>query len=252
MPGALLSVNKAESERSGNTAVNKTILVVDDEAKIRDVVTSYLQKDGYRTLESAGGSEALDVLEREAVDLVILDLMLPDMSGEEVCRRIRQRSSLPVLMLTAKVSENDRVTGLSIGADDYVLKPFSPREVAARVRAILRRTRDDALLADRMAFGGGELVILTFKREVYKQGEPVSLTPNEYKLLLALARHPERCFTRDELIEKVLGFDFEGDERTIDQHIKNLRQKIEPVPKEPRYIVTVYGAGYRFAGGAWP
>lgn len=232
--------------------MNKTILMVDDEAKIRDVIASYLQKDGYRTLESASGSEALDVLEREAVDLVILDLMLPDMSGEEVCRRIRQRSSLPVLMLTAKVSENDRVTGLSIGADDYVLKPFSPREVAARVRAILRRTQDDALLADRMAFGDGELVILTLKRQVYKDGGPVALTPNEYKLLLTLARHPERCFTRDELIEKVLGFDFEGDERTIDQHVKNLRQKIEPVPKEPRYIVTVYGAGYRFVGGALP
>lgn len=227
----------------------KTILVVDDEEKIRDVVVSYLNQAGYLSLEAGTGREALQLVESHAVDLVILDLMLPDMDGEQVCEAVRRMHSVPILMLTAKSSENNRIKGLSLGADDYVTKPFDPREVVARVRAILRRSDDAHLLADRMSFGGGHLTIDSLKQEVYCAGQAAGLTPNEYKLLLVLARHPERRFTREELVEKVLGYDFEGDSRTIDQHVKNIRWKIEHDPKTPRYIVTVYGSGYRFAGG---
>ncbi|AJY73503.1 response regulator transcription factor [Paenibacillus beijingensis] len=230
--------------------MNKTILVVDDEDKIRDVVASYLQKDGFRTLEADTGEKALHIVQFKALDLIILDLMLPDMSGEQVCKQIRQFSSLPILMLTAKVSEDNRIHGLSIGADDYLLKPFDPRELVARVRAILRRTDNQHLLADRISFRNDELIIDSVRSEVFVQGEPVNLTQSEYKLLLLLARHPQRQFNREELVAKVLGFDFEGDVRSIDQHVKNLRQKIEPDPKQPRFITTVYGVGYKFIGGA--
>lgn len=225
----------------------KTILVVDDEQKIREVITSYLQNEGYLTLEAANGKEALELIQEHAIDFVILDLMLPDLSGEKVCQRIREQSPVPILMLTAKVSEEERIQGLSIGADDYVTKPFSPREILARVKAILRRSGQD-LLATRMIYNDGDLVIDTDKQIVLKNGENVHLTPAEYKLLLVLARHPERPFSREELIEKVFGFDYAGEDRTIDQHVKNLRHKIESDPKKPDYILTVYGYGYRFVG----
>lgn len=228
----------------------KTILMVDDEEKIRDVVRSYLIKEGYQVVEAGTGTAALSFIESTEIDLVILDLMLPDMTGEEVCQKIRQQSSVPVLMLTAKVSENNRIHGLSLGADDYLIKPFDVRELVARVRAILRRSDDSHLLADRVSFNEGELIIDVLRHEVYLNGEPIVLTPNEYKLLMVLARHPQRHFTREELVEKVYGFDYAGDVRSIDQHIKNLRQKIEPDPKKPEYIVTIYGIGYRFMGGA--
>jgi two-component system response regulator ResD len=228
----------------------KTILMVDDEEKIRDVVVSYLKKEGFRALEAATGNEALNALQNQSIDLVILDLMLPDMDGELVCQTIRQMNSVPILMLTAKVSENNRIKGLSIGADDYLTKPFDPREVVARVRAILRRTDDSHLLADHLSFNHGQLEIDSLKHTVFCHGEPVHLTPNEYKLLLALAKYPQRHFNREELVDKVLGYEFDGDIRTIDQHVKNIRHKIEQDPKKPRYIVTVYGSGYRFAGGA--
>ncbi|QGG55879.1 MULTISPECIES: response regulator transcription factor [Paenibacillus] len=227
----------------------KTILVVDDESKIRDVVVSYLKKDGFQTVEAETGSEAIRRVQNESIDFVILDLMLPDMEGEQVCQAIRQIHSVPILMLTAKVSENNRIKGLSMGADDYLIKPFDPREVVARVRAIMRRTDEYHLLADRLAFNQGELIIDSLKQQVFRDGQPVNLTPNEYKLLLVLAKHPQRHFSREELVERVLGYDFDGDIRTIDQHVKNIRQKIEGDPKSPKYIVTVYGTGYRFAGG---
>jgi len=230
--------------------LSTTVLVVDDEEKIRDVVVSYLQMEGYATIQASSGTEALELLSTTDADMVILDLMLPDLSGEEVCRRIRQSSPIPVLMLTAKIAEDDRIQGLTLGADDYVLKPFSPRELVARVKAIMRRTQENTLLAERISFHEGELVIDCSGHEVYKQGSLVGLTPNEYKLLLVLARYPGRYFSREELVEKVLGFDFEGDSRTIDQHIKNLRQKIESDPRSPAFITTVYGVGYRFDGGA--
>lgn len=228
----------------------KTVLMVDDEEKIRDVVVSYLQKDGFRTIEAGTGAEALESIRNAPIDLVILDLMLPDIPGERICQSIRQLSSVPILMLTAKVAENNRIHGLTIGADDYMTKPFDPRELVARVRAILRRTDEHHLLADYIAFNDDELVIDSVRNEVFSHGELISLTPTEFKLLLVLARHPQRQFSREDLVEKVLGFDFEGDSRAIDQHIKNLRQKIEPDPKQPKYIATVYGRGYRFVGGA--
>jgi DNA-binding response OmpR family regulator len=227
----------------------KTILVVDDEEKIRDVIASYLIKEGFRVKEAATGNEAMHALQNQTVDLVILDLMLPDMEGELVCQSIRQFNSVPILILTAKASENNRIKGLSIGADDYLTKPFDPREVVARVRAILRRTDDNHLLADRLTFNQGQLEIDSLKHTVFSHGQPINLTPSEYKLLLALAKYPQRHFSREELVDKVLGYEFDGDIRTIDQHVKNIRQKIESDPKRPRYIVTVYGSGYRFAGG---
>jgi two-component system, OmpR family, response regulator ResD len=228
----------------------KTILVVDDEEKIRDVVVSYLKKEDFHTLEAESGNDAIRIVQNKKVDLVILDLMLPDMEGEQVCQSIRQFHSVPILMLTAKVSENNRIKGLSLGADDYVLKPFDPREVVARVRAILRRSDDQHLLADRLTFNKDHLIIDSLKQQVYCDGQLVSLTPNEYKLLLSLAKFPQRHFTREELVERVLGYDFDGDIRTIDQHVKNIRHKIERDAKFPTYIVTVYGSGYRFAGGS--
>lgn len=227
----------------------KTVLMVDDEAKIREVVASYLENEGFKTQEAGTGAEALQHVAKGSIDLVILDLMLPDMMGEQVCRQIRQRSSVPILMLTAKVAADDRIEGLTLGADDYLTKPFNPRELVARVRAILRRSTETGLLADRIHFAEG-LVIDTRRHEVFKKERPLNLTPNEYRLLISLARHPDRTFTREQLIEKVLGFDFDGDARTIDQHIKNLRHKLEVDPKNPQFLVTVYGVGYRFAGGA--
>ncbi|WP_261134211.1 response regulator transcription factor [Bacillus sp. Marseille-Q3570] len=227
----------------------KRILIVDDEKKIRDVISSYLQKEGYETVEADSGNEALKALETTPIDFLILDLMLPDRSGEEVCRTIRQEHSLPILMLTAKVKEDDKIQGLSIGADDYMVKPFSPKELIMRVKTILRRANDDQLLADRISYNDGNLTIDQATQTVRLQGENLSLTPNEFKLLVVLAKHPGRIYTRNDLIEKVLGFDFEGDTRTIDQHVKNLRYKIERNPKEPAYITTIYGMGYKFTGG---
>jgi len=228
----------------------KTVLTVDDEDKIREVVVSYLQRSGFRTLEASTGAEALDVLRRTPVDFVILDLMLPDIPGEEVCRKIRSMSSVPVLMLTAKSATSARIHGLNVGADDYMVKPFDPLELVARVRAVLRRTDETMPLAARLSFNDGELVVDAVRDAVFLHGQPVRLTPTEYRLLLLLARHPERTFNRDELAEKALGPDFDGDVRAVDQHIKNLRQKIEPDPKRPTYIRTVYGIGYRFTGGS--
>jgi two-component system, OmpR family, response regulator ResD len=232
-------------KRDGESEMRK-ILIVDDEEKIREVLVSYLEKEGYATLEAANGTEALKLFNEEAPDLVILDLMLPDVSGETVCQRIRGQSPVPILMLTAKISEGSRIEGFALGADDYVIKPFSPREVVARLKAILRRSHQD-LLASRISYRDGELMIDTNRKEVFIRGEAVSLTPAEFKLLLILARHPDRSFSREELIEKAFGMSYMGDDRIIDQHIKNLRQKIEPNPKKPQYIITVYGFGYRFA-----
>jgi len=224
----------------------KNVLIVDDEPKIREVVASYLQKEGFQTLEAETGKEAIS--KSNQADFIILDLMLPDLSGENVCQTIRRQSSVPILMLTAKVMENERIEGLTVGADDYMMKPFSPRELVMRVKTILRRSTEGELLAETLSYEGG-LTIHTGKKEAYVEKERAGLTPNEYKLLVFMARNPERTFSRDELIERVLGIDFEGDSRTIDQHIKNLRHKIEQNPKEPVYILTTYGIGYRFSGG---
>ncbi|WP_434564262.1 response regulator transcription factor [Thermoanaerobacterium thermosaccharolyticum] len=222
------------------------ILAIDDEEKILDVIKAYLEREGYSVFTETNGANAINTFKSLKPDLVILDLMLPGLSGEEICSKIRAISKVPILMLTAKVEEDDKVYGFSIGADDYLTKPFSPRELTMRVKAILRRTKDDMALNDIFSFNDGDLVINTRSYEVKKSGEIVNLTPNEYKLLTVMAQNPNRVFTRGELIEKVMGYDFEGFDRTIDAHIKNLRQKIEDDPKNPVYIKTVYGAGYKF------
>ncbi|PHO06241.1 DNA-binding response regulator [Thermoanaerobacterium thermosaccharolyticum] len=222
------------------------ILAIDDEEKILDVIKAYLEREGYSVFTETNGANAINTFKSLKPDLVILDLMLPGLSGEEICSKIRAISKVPILMLTAKVEEDDKVYGFSIGADDYLTKPFSPRELTMRVKAILRRTKDDMALNDIFSFNDGDLVIDTRSYEVKKSGEIVNLTPNEYKLLTVMVQNPNRVFTRGELIEKVMGYDFEGFDRTIDAHIKNLRQKIEDDPKNPVYIKTVYGAGYKF------
>jgi DNA-binding response OmpR family regulator len=228
----------------------KTILIVDDEPKLREVVSSYLKNEGFLTLVASNGKDALHYISAKNVDLVVLDLMLPDMSGEEICQAIRRQFSVPILMLTAKVNEEDRIKGLSIGADDYMIKPFSPRELVLRVKTILRRSGDGELLAEQITYNDGELKIAADKQDVHVKGRLINLTPNEYKLLITFARHPNRIFSRDELIEKILGFDYEGGTRTIDQHVKNLRHKIESNPKEPKYIITAFAMGYKFTGGS--
>lgn len=227
---------------------NKKIVVIDDEPSVQEVVRGYLEKDGYLVYVAGNGREGLALAERTKPGLIVLDLMLPDVSGEEICREIRSRSDVPILMLTAKASEDERVGGLAIGADDYLTKPFSPRELVARVRAVLRRTQGaETPLVEVLSFDGGALEIDTVQHEVRRDGEPVELTPNEYRLLVTLARYPGRVYSRFELINHVQGYDFEGYERTIDAHVKNLRRKIEPDPKHPRYVETVFGVGYRLA-----
>jgi DNA-binding response OmpR family regulator len=223
-----------------------TILVVDDERKIRDLVRSYLEREGYAVLVADSGQRGLEAAERVQPDLIILDLMLPDLAGEEVARAVRMHSDVPIIMLTAKASEEDRVTGLRLGADDYLVKPFSPRELVARVEAVLRRSGDGAA-AGASSFDDGGLVIDREAREVSLQGEPIELTRSEFDLLLALATHAGRVFSRYELITKVQGYDYEGYERTIDAHVKNLRRKLGDDPKHPRFVVTVTGVGYKFA-----
>ncbi len=228
-------------------AAKQTILVVEDEQKIADVLKSYLEREGFLVATAYDGEEALRLFASLSPVLVLLDLMLPKRSGEEVCREIRAQANTPIIMLTAKAEEASILGGLAIGADDYVTKPFSPRQVVARVHALLRRA--GAAAPDVLRFDGGYLTIDTVSRTVSREGSAVTLTPSEYSLLFTLALHPGRTFTRDELILHALKDDFEGYDRVIDTHMKNLRQKIEPDAKKPRYLVTVHGVGYRFGGG---
>ncbi|WP_444644225.1 response regulator [Caproiciproducens sp. R1] len=224
----------------------KRILVVDDEPKIVEVVTSYLEKSGYAVRGVFSGKEAYESFEREKPSLVILDWMLPDTTGEEICRMLRQKSDVPIIMLTAKVEEEDILHGLQIGADDYVTKPFSPRQLVARVEAVLRRTEGDS--SPVLSFRRGELIVDMDGYDVMLSGRPAGLTPNEFKIVGALARHPNKVFTREELIAIVSGDDFNGFDRVIDTHIKNIRQKIETDTRNPEYILTVHGVGYKFGG----
>ncbi|AWX56058.1 response regulator transcription factor [Brevibacillus porteri] len=221
-----------------------TILLVDDEPQILEILSSYLQKEGYHVLTAQTGKEAVEMATTISLTCIILDLMLPDLSGEEVCVQIRKESRVPILMLTAKSGEADRIRGLTIGADDYLIKPFSPRELVARVRAVMRRAGDYSTLSDFIEVG--DLTISMNEKRVTKNGVALEVTPNEYRLLTTLVRYPGRTWGREELVREVMGFDFEGYDRTIDTHIKNLRQKIEADPKQPEYIKTVYGLGYRF------
>ncbi|MEN6463301.1 MAG: response regulator transcription factor [Syntrophomonas sp.] len=227
----------------------KSILVVDDEIKIAEVVKSYLEKNDYEVYTASNGETALSVFEKNQPSLIILDLMLPDISGEEICRRLRKKSRVPIIMLTAKIEEEFVLNGLDIGADEYVTKPFSPRQLVARVKAILRRAEEDAIpLARIMSFFNDDLVIDFQSYEVKKNGNLVSLTPNEFKILGILLKYPQKVFTREELIRYVMGEDFDGYNRIIDTHIKNLRQKIETDSRNPMYILTVHGIGYKFGG----
>ena len=226
----------------------KRIVVIDDEESVRDVVRAYLEKDGFTVFTAASGREGLALAERRNPDLIVLDLMLPDVSGEEICEEVRSRSDVPIVMLTAKAGEEERIGGLVAGADDYLVKPFSPRELVARVRAVLRRTGGvETPLVEVLRLDGGRLEIDTARHTVVLEGHPVDLTPTEFKLLVALAAYPGRAYSRFELIDRVQGYDFDGDERTIDVHVKNLRKKIEPDPSRPRYVETVTGIGYRLA-----
>ena len=229
-------------------AKNNRIIVIDDEPSVREVVKAYLERDGYHVFTAENGSDGLALAERHEPALIVLDLMLPDVSGEEICDEIRARSDVPILMLTAKASEEERISGLQAGADDYLVKPFSPRELVARVHAVLRRTTGvETPLVEALRFDDGRLEIDTVQHQVRVAGEAVDLTPNEYKLLITLARYPGRAYSRYELINRVQGYDYEGYERTIDVHVKNLRKKIEPDPAHPRYVETVLGVGYRLS-----
>jgi len=226
----------------------RKILVVDDEVRLVDVLKAYLERDGYRVVTAYDGKQALLQARREKPDLILLDLMLPEVDGLEVCRTLRKESDVPIIMLTARSEETDKLIGLELGADDYVTKPFSPREVVARVRAVLRRTQT-------VNTGGpgiiavGDLLIDRERHEVRRQDDVINLTPTEFDLLWTLASNKGRVLSRLQLMEKALGESYEGYERTIDAHIKNLRRKIEPDPAHPRYVQTVFGVGYKCEEG---
>ncbi len=226
-------------------ADEKRILLVEDEKTIRDAVAAYLEREGYAVRGVGDGQSALEEFERHSFDLIVLDLMLPKLSGERVCRTIRETSNVPIIMLTAKGEVEDRIIGLELGADDYLIKPFSPRELVARVRALLRRAHaENEPALEVLDFG--DLVIDITGHKVLIDNQEVDLTASEFKLLTTLARFPGRVYTRMELVEKVLGYDFEGYERTIDSHVKNLRAKLGDDPRHPRWLYTVHGVGYRF------
>jgi two-component system response regulator ResD len=222
-----------------------TVLVVDDEPIVREVVVGYLQREGFRTLEAGDGNRARELLEADLPSLVVLDLMLPGMDGLELCRWIRARSNLPVIMLTARGEEADRIVGLELGADDYVTKPFSPRELAARVRTVLRRSSAPTLAHARLSVGTLEIDAST--REVTKAGEPLRLTAREFDLLWFLASHPRRVFSRSQLMNRVWGYEAALDTGTVTVHVRRLREKIEENPSRPRMLETVWGVGYRFS-----
>jgi two-component system OmpR family response regulator len=224
------------------------ILVIEDEENVLEVVKVYLEKDGYEVFVSTTGKKGLQLFSQHQPDILILDLMLPDITGEEICQQIRKQSNVPILMLTAKSAVEDRISGLSMGADDYLVKPFSPRELVVRVRTVLRRANPLEPLSDILSFRNGDLKIDAVKHIIYKKEKEISLTPVEYKLFMLFVRNPTKVFSRDELINKVLGPDFEGYDRTIDAHIKNIRHKIEEDSKNPQYILTVFGMGYKFEG----
>ncbi|HEX8025054.1 MAG TPA: response regulator transcription factor [Candidatus Limnocylindrales bacterium] len=224
----------------------KTVLVVDDEAKIAQLARDYLERAGFAVLTAGDGRSALQQIRSRRPDLVVLDLGLPEVDGLEVTRTVRESSGIPIVMLTARDDELDKLLGLELGADDYITKPFSPRELVARVRAVLRRTeRAAAPESDRVVVG--DLALDAAKLSASVAGRPVDLTPTEFSLLLTMARQPGRVFTRGQLLDAVRGVAFESYERAIDAHVKNLRRKIEPAPHQPRYVLTVYGMGYRLA-----
>lgn len=223
----------------------KRVLVVDDDVKTVELVKLYLNRDGYRVLTAYDGVEALRLSREGHPDLIVLDLMLPGIDGLSVCRTLRDESDVPIIMLTARTTDQDKLQGLDLGADDYVTKPFSPRELTARVRAILRRLPGEHGPRE---ISHGKLTVNFVKHEAYLAGKSLNLTPTEFKILGVLIKEPGRVFNRAQLIEKALGYDFDGFDRTIDVHILNLRRKLEPDADHPRYIESVYGAGYKLSG----
>lgn len=228
-----------------HTGKTARILIVEDEKKISEIVVMYLEKEGLEAVVAETGKKAMRLL-KEPFDLIILDLMLPDISGQEICSMVRESSDIPIIMLTAKSGEEDRIKGLGTGADDYVVKPFSPRELVARVKAHLRRTRKMSKRI--LSFNRGVLIMDTENYEVRKNGANVILTPTEFRMLLVLADRPGRVLTREQFIAMVQGYEFEGYDRTIDAHVKNIRHKIEDDHSKPLFIRTVYGVGYKFTG----
>lgn len=225
--------------------MSELILVIDDEPRIVKLARDYLEKGGYQVLTAGDGSAALMLAQQQKPDLVVLDLNLPGMDGLEVCKQLRRTSDVPIIMLTARVEETDRLIGLELGADDYVVKPFSPRELVARVKVILRRARGTTQASGILRLG--ELEIDLSGHRVSRQQQEINLTPSEFNLLAVLAQHPGQTFSRDQLLSRLYGLDYEGFGRSVDAHIKNLRQKLEADPAEPRYILTVYGVGYKFS-----
>lgn len=226
---------------------NMNILVVEDERNISDVIKAYLEQDNFNVFLAYDGKKAIDLFKDKTIHLIILDLMIPKLSGIEVCKQIRGISNVPIIMLTAKTEEEDKIKGLSIGADDYVSKPFSPKELVSRVKALIRRSyRDNTPLAEDLSFNNGDLEININKMLVRKNKHEIDLTVNEFRILLALLSNPNQTLSREQLIESAFGHDYEGFDRTIDTHIKNIRQKIEDDSKSPQYIKTIYGAGYKF------
>ena len=228
---------------------SRNVLVVDDEPKILEVVCLLLESKGFHAIPAENGRKALEIFETENISLIILDLMMPDISGEEVCRTVRRKSRVPIIMLTAKVEENSVVEGLGLGADDYVIKPFGLKELYARVEAVLRRAESDLVpLTKRNSWRDGDLAVDFEKNEVRKKGAVLTLTPSELKILSVLIKYPGKVFTREELIESALDKGFAGYDRAIDSHIKNIRKKLEDDPKNPVYVLTIPGLGYKFGG----
>ena len=225
--------------------MSRTILVVDDEPRIVELARDYLEHAGFRVITASEGRAALDVVRHDRPDLVVLDLGLPGLDGLDVTRELRRDGSIPIVMVTARDDELDKLLGLELGADDYLTKPFSPRELVARVKAVLRRTDRPTEPSDVMRVGELQLDVPRMRTEV--AGRSVDLTPTEFTLLATLARQPGRIFTRSQLLDALHGVAFESYERAIDSHIKNLRRKLEPDPRQPRYVLTVYGVGYRLA-----
>ncbi len=227
--------------------MNKTILVVEDDKKLLNIIKAYIESVGYRAKTATTVKEAEDIIEKELPSLVVLDLMLPDGKGEDFIQTVKEIDDIPVIMVTARSAEEDRLMGFSLGADDYVVKPFSPKELIARIKAVLKRYEKDKP-SEILSFNGGSLIINPESHEVIVNGNLVELSQTEFKIFLLLARAPHKVFSRLELVEKALGYEFEGYDRTVDAHIKNLRHKIGDTHKNPVYIQTVFGIGYKFLG----
>jgi len=226
----------------------KKILIIEDEEKVLNIVKNYIEKEGFEAIACLKGEDGIEKFYEHSPDLVVLDLMLPDINGEEICSLIKKEKDIPVIMLTAKSTVDEKIKGLSLGADDYLVKPFSPRELMMRIKVILKRYGSENILENKLSYNNKDLEIDKKALMVYKKGKKLNLTSAEYKLLSYMAENININLSRDIIIEKIFGLEFEGYDRTIDTHIKNIRKKIEDDPKNPKYILTVFGLGYKFKG----